>query len=201
MDKTIPNYFLGVEKNFEYVFNLRFKNRKKLNMLQIGAFSGDASKWILNYIDPSSTLFDVDTWKGSLKKDGNLDLHDRYDMNKVKKMYDEKTKNFKNLITFQGTSKEYFESIKDKNIKFDFVYIDGSHLAEEVYCDAVSSYKKLSNKGIIAFDDYMWNIKEDPDKIPHHSINKFILNHNVKKIIDENSNIAPWPQMWVIKTK
>jgi hypothetical protein len=65
----------------------------------------------------------------------------------------------------------------------------------------VVKLSRLSHKGIIAFDDYMWNIKEDPDKIPHHSINKFVLNYNVKKIIDESSNIAAWPQMWVIKTK
>jgi predicted O-methyltransferase YrrM len=39
---------------------------------------------------------------------------------------------------------------------FDFIYVDGSHQAPDVLCDALLSFRLLKNNGVIAFDDYLW---------------------------------------------
>jgi predicted O-methyltransferase YrrM len=39
---------------------------------------------------------------------------------------------------------------------FDFVYIDGSHLAANVLSDAVMAWPLLKVGGVLAFDDYEW---------------------------------------------
>ena len=46
---------------------LPFAGRKELNFLQVGAFTGDASKWLLDNVltHETSRLVDVDTWRGS----------------------------------------------------------------------------------------------------------------------------------------
>ena len=40
--------------------------------------------------------------------------------------------------------------------QFDFIYIDGSHIARDVLVDACMSWPLLKNNGIMVFDDYMW---------------------------------------------
>ena len=39
---------------------------------------------------------------------------------------------------------------------FDFIYVDGSHLAKDVFIDAALCWNLLKPGGIIAFDDYEW---------------------------------------------
>ncbi len=40
--------------------------------------------------------------------------------------------------------------------KFDFIYIDGSHIAKDVLTDACMAWPLLKTKGFMVFDDYAW---------------------------------------------
>lgn len=53
------------------------------------------------------------------------------------------------------SSKEFFEN--NNNQKFDFIFIDGSHLIEEVYYDTFQSIKHLNVGGYILLDDVLPN--------------------------------------------
>lgn len=185
-------------KHFSFIFNTHFKNKENLSMLQIGAHAGKASKWILNNISSTSRLVDVDPWTGSLASDGHLDNHDP--TVPWEKYFDKAVSGFNNSIKFKGTSKEYFDSISNEKEIFDFIYIDGSHKYDDVYADAVSSYKHLKSGGIIAFDDYLWEIDKDPSLIPHYAINKFLKEYQHVVLINENSNLSNWPQFWILKS-
>ena len=44
-----------------------------------------------------------------------------------------------------------------KQNSFDLVYIDGSHLACDVLCDAVLGFRLLKTGGVMIFDDYNWH--------------------------------------------
>jgi hypothetical protein len=61
-----PNWF-AVSGEWYFKRHLSPVEDRRLNALQIGAYTGDATVWLLeNYLlHPSSTLTDVDTWKGS----------------------------------------------------------------------------------------------------------------------------------------
>jgi predicted O-methyltransferase YrrM len=60
---------------------------------------------------------------------------------------------------------------------FDFIYVDGSHQAPDVLCDAVMSFRLLRPGGIIAFDDYLWQeplpYGADPIRSPKIAIDAF----------------------------
>ncbi|HEX2747682.1 MAG TPA: class I SAM-dependent methyltransferase [Verrucomicrobiales bacterium] len=57
---------------------------------------------------------------------------------------------------------------------FDFIYIDGSHLAKDVFIDAALSWSLLKPGGIIAFDDYEWGENEvNPHAKPRMAIDAF----------------------------
>ena len=166
-------------------------------MLQIGAHAGKASKWILNNITKTSTLTDIDTWEGSLTSEGHLDNHNPdtpYEL-----LFDDAVRGHQNSIKFKGTSSDYFISISDKKEIYDFIYIDGSHKSKDVYEDAISSYKHLKSGGIIAFDDYMWEIDKDPNLIPYYAINRFLEEYDLITLINGESGLSDWPQVWVLK--
>jgi hypothetical protein len=65
----LPKWFNSVEHNFRNTL-LKLKGKEDLVFLQIGAYTGDASTWLLDNIltDPTSFLVDVDTWAGSDEK-------------------------------------------------------------------------------------------------------------------------------------
>jgi hypothetical protein len=55
-------------------------------------------------------------------------------------------------VTFVGTSDEYFESIDD-DIKYDIIFIDGLHHAEQVIKDIDNSINHLTPNGTIVCHD------------------------------------------------
>jgi len=154
-----PNWFETTAK-FYFDKHILPLAGTKLRVLQIGAFTGDASCWLLENVltHEESKLFDVDTWQGS-----NEEVHKEFDWTDVEKTYDEKVapylgKVFKNKMT----SVDFL--VNSVPPKYDFIYIDGDHTALGVFLDAMLSWVWLKPNGIIAFDDYEWGADTDMDK-------------------------------------
>jgi predicted O-methyltransferase YrrM len=47
------------------------------------------------------------------------------------------------------------------NVKFDFIYIDGSHKCLDVMCDIIQAWELLDVGGILGIDDVTWIPKEN----------------------------------------
>jgi predicted O-methyltransferase YrrM len=67
----------------------------------------------------------------------------------------------KRLYKYKCTSTQYLGSklascVDNKNL-FDFIYIDGSHIAKDVLTDACMAWPLLKPKGLMVFDDYLWS--------------------------------------------
>lgn len=148
-----PNWFeMSARKHFERHL-LPLAGKPGLRFLQIGAFTGDASVWLLENVltGKSSQLTDVDTWEGSDEPE-----HRGFDWSDVRNVYDERTIDAwadDRLETFRGTSATFFENT---GRSFDFIYIDGDHTPYGVLNDAVDAYRVLKPGGLLAFDDYEW---------------------------------------------
>jgi len=132
-----------------------------VRMLQIGAYTGDASEWLLNNVltNPESRLVDVDTWEGS-----DEEAHRALDWNSVESLYTSRLKSQLadgRLVKVKSTSAEYFATYDEM---YDFIYVDGDHTGIGVLADAIDAYDCLNVGGIVAFDDYDWN----PDNLPRH---------------------------------
>lgn len=184
-----PNWFLMTAV---YHFNNYLKeyvDKPNLKFLQIGAYTGDASKWILDNVltDISSTLTDVDTWSGS-----DEEVHKTFDWNSVESTYDKKLSKFNNVIKQKISSKDFLEN---DNNQYDFIYIDGDHTADAVYFDTIVSWKLLKSNGILAFDDYTWqHTSGDLQKAPGIAIDKFLKEYDGLFNLLEKSN-----QVWIRK--
>ena len=64
---------------------------------------------------------------------------------------------FDNYKFFNLSSDDFFR--KKINIKFDIIYVDGSHYVKDVYNDLINSHKYLKENGILIIDDLLLDIE------------------------------------------
>ena len=188
-----PNWFysLNIDKLFEKYLS-QFID-KPVTFLQIGAFTGNASKWLVENIltHPESKLIDVDVWTF-------LPLIAGFESKKIEEKYDlqmqEHIKTGK-VVKIHSYSSDFF---KTNTNTFEFIYIDGDHNEKAVVEDGTNALKVLSSKGIISFDDYnMLDIEasfKNKKKISHikNGINK--LDFTNFSILEEENCWQFWAQ-------
>lgn len=186
-----PNWFnISAINYFNLILPRRFADKPLLDFLQIGAYTGDASEWLLDNIltNDQSWLTDVDTWYGS-----DEGIHKQFDWNDIESFYDSRMSSYNNICKVKGYSEEFLLTAEKQH--YDFIYIDGDHTAKGVYTDAHLSWDKLKPYGIMAFDDYVWQHDSGKDELrPKPGIDKFLSEHNGEYhllIMDE--------QVWISK--
>lgn len=147
-----------------------------LRFLQIGAFTGDASVWMLDNVltGPGSVLVDVDTWEGSDEA-----VHVSFDWRDVEETYDQRMVGWRiagKVRKHKCPSSVYLAlslvGLDDAVLTgFDFIYIDGEHTAPAVLEDAVGAFRILKPDGLLAFDDYLWESGKGDRNNPALAIN------------------------------
>jgi predicted O-methyltransferase YrrM len=162
-----PNWFEGQKYNFENHLT-KFKGEPSLKFLQVGAYTGDASEWLLSNIltDQSSTLTDVDTWKGSDESE-----HKAMNFDDVYEFYMARLIRYENVLSIAADSSYVLPNLTEK---YDFIYIDGDHTEKAVYRDATNAWPLLKSEGILAFDDYLWGQDVHPSLRPKLAIDRFL---------------------------
>lgn len=154
------------------------KGRPFLTFLEIGCFEGMATIWLIENIltDDTSNITVVDPFTGSMEHQliDNSNLFDRF-MENI---------GWHNRVSVQkGTSFDFLSQNKDS---YDFVYIDGSHIAKDVLLDGILSWKLLRQGGILIFDDYQWNhYPNEPKLNPKIAIDSFLEIHDGEYILIE----------------
>ena len=150
-----------------------FKKKKlistNLEYLEIGTFEGRASVFVLeNLVNANCTFVDpfmeYDEMKNTAGYSNLSPIHENFlqNISKFPERYE----------FFKESSDSFFKNcIKN----FDLVYIDGSHYGEDVYRDAVNSFKFLNKKGFIIFDDLFWFHFPSVDENPLGGIFKFLI--------------------------
>ena len=185
-----PNWFQGAASTN---FNLHLSylaGQDNLHFLQIGAYTGDASKWLLDNIltGKNCILTDVDTWEGS-----DEGAHHVMDWQDVEQVYDAKLSVYSTAFKHKMTSDEYFAD--HSNGWYDFVYVDADHTAHAAYTDGVNGWRDLKPNGILAFDDYMWGDGlADQTLAPRMGIDKFLDEHVGQYTLMNKSH-----QVWIRK--
>lgn len=155
-----PNWFKDVEKYFRHV------PKGPLRVLQVGAYTGDATEWLLNNRE-IEFIDDVDTWKGSQET-----AHGTIDFAEVEKYYDSRFAGNKKVNKFVMTS-DIFLTDGPKST-YNFIYIDGDHTALQTALDGLNAFKLLEKGGVMAFDDYGWHYNGNPFLEPQRGVDGFL---------------------------
>lgn len=160
-----------------------------LNFLEIGPYEGMSTKWLLENIltDASSSITSVDLF------DDSHDYEDRSERS-IKERFELNTKLYREkIISVQKSSQSYLRSLPEKPF-FDFIYIDGSHIAADVITDAVLSWPLLKSNALLAFDDYQWNHLDGEINRPKIAIDAFL-----SIFMDQLFLLHKGQQVWVRK--
>jgi predicted O-methyltransferase YrrM len=148
----------------------RFKHKPDLLFLEIGSYEGRSTRWLLENVltHATSRIYCIDTWQG------NMEHHeDNHNMSMVRKNFLHNIRPYKKKVTcFINPSQEVIRNNPGifRTERFDFIYIDGSHVASDVLEDAIYSFRLLKQGGLLLFDDYIWDRYQEVELNPRLAI-------------------------------
>lgn len=177
------NWFLSTAKTVWDQFIPRISPAR---ILEIGSYEGASTCYLIDQLAQSRAIeiHCVDNWQGGIENQPGGFAES--DMSAVERRFLHNTGLSKaraahrvDLVCHKGNSdRELAALVADgKEGYFDFVYVDGSHQAPDVLCDAVLSFRLLRVNGVMAFDDYLWSETlpsgVDPIRCPKPAIDAF----------------------------
>ena len=177
-------------KILEYI-KWKYTN-KEINVLEIGTFTGTSIIKILELL-PNSKGTVIDKWENYIEYDSSLsnnrekskiNIVSNLEENNVEKIFynNIKVAGIQNMNVFKGDSADILLNMISENIKFDYIYIDGSHLLMDCYTDLILSFNLLNKGGVIGIDDFLYNkdiVIESPFMGVEYFLNKFEKKINI----------------------
>ena len=165
---------------------------KKINILEIGTFTGEFTNFISN-IYKNSEIYTIDL---DDKDEFFLNSYGRDNVNKLHEFKQIRMKNLnsKNIFFKKFNSINIKKYFNDK--KFDLIWVDGDHLNPQVTIDIVNSIDLLSDKGILCTDDVIMDTKykKNPNvsmegyfTLNHLEVNDILNNYYLIKRINQNN--------------
>ena len=141
-----PDFFSSLAKNnFSTILPKVIDFTKDIKYLEIGSFQGASTYYMFNsLLNENSIATIIDPFENSNSEAVG-------DLNKFKNNLD----GYLNRIDIR---KDYSTNVLDNLEKesYDVIYIDGSHLANDVYYDLEHTFPLVKSGGIIICDDYLW---------------------------------------------
>jgi predicted O-methyltransferase YrrM len=178
--------------------HLRPLGHQQLNILEIGAFEGASTTWMLDHLahHENSSVTSVDTFEGGI--DYKVTEMASYQANTLKDRFlrnVDACANRRKLRVMATTSEEALLQLRGERRMFHIVYIDGSHTAADVLSDAVLAWPMLNEGGLMIFDDLNWNEYTHEAYTPGPAIAGFI-----RCMAPHVDAMAVAGQMWVQRT-
>jgi predicted O-methyltransferase YrrM len=160
MPQFSSDWFTNALVNFDYIKTYLIKEEKSINdILEIGSHEGRSSCWMLeNMLSDTGTMTCIDPFANrpvtafsydSIPEDRSIEQLFRANTAEVKKSG--QTLEVVANMSFPALA----QLIVDKR-QYDFVYVDGSHNADDALADAVMCFGLLRPGGVMLFDDYLW---------------------------------------------
>lgn len=148
---------------------------ERKSFLEIGAFEGRATTWIIeNMMSDGGEIVCIDTWEGGEEHvNGEMSgAEERFDYNVkvLETKYPNRVVHKWKELSITGLSALHH----DTTTYYDFIYVDGSHIAKDVLTDACMAWPLLKKGGIMVFDDYLWGDMTRPNHVPKPAIDAFV---------------------------
>jgi predicted O-methyltransferase YrrM len=159
----------------EMIGKFNESRREKPRVLEVGVYTGMSLIEIMRQI-PGSVGTAIDSWK----KYDETQLLESMDELKVEDSFRHNisTAGLTDRVTvYKGDSNAVLMNLVTKNTgKFDFIYIDGSHLALDCYLDMTLAFQLLEKGGMMVIDDYVYNLGK-PLESPYEGVNRFLYKY------------------------
>jgi predicted O-methyltransferase YrrM len=145
---------------------------RPVRILEIGSWEGRSALFFLNYL-PLSRIVCVDTFAGGAEH--QQDAYFAELASKVEGHFDANLADFTGRVEkIKGRSTAVLPELGIAGRRFDLAYIDGSHMAADVYADAVLTWSLMAPDGVVIFDDYAWDLMHADRERPKLGIDAFL---------------------------
>jgi predicted O-methyltransferase YrrM len=135
-------------------------------ILEIGTYAGTSLIGMLK-LYPEATGVAIDAWRNYEEED--LASLKRIEESQVERVFYqnlERVNMVERVTALKGDSVEKLLDLVQKGEKFDFVYVDGSHLCLDCYADMVLAWKLVGRGGVLAVDDVLYHYDKAMTKDP-----------------------------------
>jgi predicted O-methyltransferase YrrM len=157
---------------FEWAELLHPLRHAPLRVLEIGSWEGRSALFFLNYL-PRSRMVCIDTFRGNVEH--HLDPYFAELAPRTEGQFDANLAGLAHRIEkIKGSSTSVLPQLGIAGRRFDLAYVDGSHMAADVYGDAVLTWSMMDPGGIVIFDDYAWDLMENERERPRLGIDAFL---------------------------
>ena len=150
--------------------------------IEIGVFEGETTFNMVHYLiqkNPTYKHYAIDPFSQSenLKQDV---------VDKAKAQFKSNMVEFPQVELIEKNSLDGLLELHNRNVKADFIYVDGSHFAKDVLSDAVLGFELLNIGGVMLFDDAVsWRYGSSIQDSPKIAIDSFIqCNWNRLEILE-----------------
>ncbi|KAE9397628.1 glycosyl transferase [Gymnopus androsaceus JB14] len=151
-------------------------------VLEIGSWEGRSAVWLLTHLFKDTS----NTGDGNAKHGGEIVCIDHFDLFRtdagktrfelINRNLQATGKPFRVLSQFSVPALmrlleeeillEMSTSTSVRSQGFDWIYIDGSHEADDTLLDAELAWRLARKDAVVIFDDYHWN--QEPEESMHH---------------------------------
>jgi predicted O-methyltransferase YrrM len=170
-DKTFSTDWAG-NHFFGWAELLHPLKHKPLRILEIGSWEGRSALFFLNYL-PLSRIVCIDPFAGNVEH--HLDPYFAKLALKSEAQFDSNLDGFSDRVEkIAAGSTTALPELGIVGRRFDLAYIDGSHMAVDVYRDAVLTWSLIERGGLVIFDDYEWELMDTELERPRCGINAFL---------------------------
>lgn len=149
------------------------------SILEIGVFEGRSTCWMLeNMLSDQGSITCIDPFASEISRPetffsqsipSHIGLERRFRDNiRIAK------KTNQTVQLFVGLSYWILPNLLSQHLTYDFIYCDGEHASAVVLADAVMCYGLLKPGGILLFDDYEWENRQQLDYRPKTAIDSFV---------------------------
>ena len=171
---------------------------KKLSILEVGSFEGGSTTWILDHLmtHPESRMTAIDTFEGGMEHLDSDQVH-TFDISSLESRFRSnisKCQHVKKLRVMKAKSDDALLELRREGARFDFIYIDASHVAIDVLHDAVICWRMLDVQGTMVFDDVAWKGYLEDCYNPRIAIKSFL-----QCATQEIEAMETEAQMWLTK--
>jgi predicted O-methyltransferase YrrM len=151
---------------------------ERKRFLEIGSYEGRSALWLAGKLDEDGEVQCVDPWIGNGEHAApGQPIEDKFER------FQRNIEIYNNTFTKQnGTAISYVrDNSFDELVRlnkcvsqfFDFIYIDGSHIAKDCLTDCILAWPLLKPAGLMVIDDYIWGDGSHANLSPKWAIDVF----------------------------
>jgi predicted O-methyltransferase YrrM len=145
-------------------------------ILEIGSWEGRSAVFFLEFFS-GAHITCIDTFAGNIEHYRELGLGPRIPL--VERQFDENLASYGDRVTkIKSTSAVALARLIEQRAQFDLIYIDGSHMRDDVLIDSLLAWQLAGPGALLLWDDYGGAIGKPDAERPAPAIDLFLGLHS-----------------------